>query len=154
MCRSPPRPEWLESLFSLDGEYSDLTDAPFWFERYLGEVFFFRSADQAMTEAEAVKEQLAAQVAPLRTQQLYEGRQLVYRDIRSVDLTKERAVVVVRETWQDWLGEIVEDADYPWGEPMARRGPYNLDVTYTLERGEWGWWEVTDILYANSPPAW
>jgi hypothetical protein len=96
---------------------------------------------------------LAAQVAALRAQQRCEGRQLVSRDIRSVDLTEGRAVVVVRETWQDWLGEFDESADYPWGEPIAQRGPYSLDVTYTLEKGEWGW-EVTDILYANSPPAW
>ena len=42
-------------------------------------------------------------------------------------------------------------------ELVAQRGPYTLDVTYTLERvqEERGpIWRLTRAVYANEPPAW
>ena len=40
-------------------------------------------------------------------------------------------------------------------EPVAgKRGPYTLDVTYTLGPAEDGVsWQVTQAVYANQPPA-
>jgi hypothetical protein len=75
----------------------------------------------------------------------------------SFDLQSEdRAVVTVRETWEDkrYPGE------YPdFGvEPVARRGPYTLQVTYTLERSSDAGgnlaWSVTGRELLEQPPEW
>ena len=63
------------------------------------------------------------------------------------------AVVTVRESWGDTLyeqvGEIPED-----GDPIIdHRGPYTLDVVYTLARTPDGW-QVIRLVYTNEPPAW
>jgi hypothetical protein len=39
-------------------------------------------------------------------------------------------------------------------EPVAQRGPYTLDATYTLERGNYDRWQVTRAVYADEPPRW
>jgi hypothetical protein len=36
---------------------------------------------------------------------------------------------------------------------IAERGPYTLDVTYTLERYD-STWQVTRAVYANERPGW
>jgi len=99
-------------------------------------------------------QQLTADIDALRAEKQYEGRQLLRSEFRSFDRqTADRAVVTVRETWLDKLYQF---QDYPGGgdtEPLSERGPYTLEVTYTLERGEWQWL-ATRIVYANEPPAW
>jgi hypothetical protein len=150
--QSPPPPEWIDSFFTSEGEYSDLTEAIFRFQKSLSTAVWFLDSNQVWAGDE-VLEQLKAMIEPLRTQRHYEGRQLVGSDFRSFDLQSEdRAVVTVRETWQDWLYEFSE---FPGegGDPLDQRGPYTLDVTYTLERGESGW-RVTRMVHANEPPAW
>ncbi len=79
---------------------------------------------------------------------------LMRSQIRSVDLQSPTlAVITVRETWQDTLHQYQGDyANYD--EPAsASRGPYELDVTYTLE-----WineaWQVTQVVYASQTPGW
>jgi len=39
-------------------------------------------------------------------------------------------------------------------QTIGERGPYTLDVTYTLERQAAGSWSVTRIVLANARPAW
>jgi hypothetical protein len=100
-----------------------------------------------------VLDQVSAEIEALRAREQYEGRQLLGSDVRSVDRqSSDRAVVTVRETWQDRLYEF---SDYPGegGEPLAQRGPYALDVTYTLERGPSGWL-VTRAVFAGERPNW
>jgi hypothetical protein len=150
--QAPPPPEWIESFYTKEGEYSELTEAVFGFQRSLSVAFWFLDADHAWAR-EDVREQLKREIEALRAQKRYEGRQLVGSSFRSFDPQSEGlAVVTVRETWQDWLYQFSE---FPGegGEPLAQRGPYALDVTYTLERGEHGW-VVTRAIYANQPPAW
>jgi hypothetical protein len=150
--QAPPPPEWVDSFFISEGEYSDLTEAIFRFQKSLSVAFWFLDTGHAWA-TEYVREQLKGEIEPLRAQKRYEGRQLVRSGFRSFDRQSEDlAVVTVRETWQDWLYEFRE---YPGegGEPLAKRGPYTLDVTYTLERGEHGWL-VTRMVHANEPPAW
>jgi hypothetical protein len=102
----------------------------------------------------AALEQLSAKIEALRAEKRYEGRQLVSSDFRSFDRQAEdQAVVTVRETWQDRLYAFSQYPGEEGGEPLAQRGPYTLDVTYTLERDESGWL-VTRVVYANEPPAW
>ena len=88
----------------------------------------------------------------------YMGHQLVSTHFRSNDLQSPTlAVVTVRETWQDAL--YTYTGDYPsYGEsPSAERGPYTLDVTYTIEQETYTYgtvWQVTSAVYADAPPSW
>jgi hypothetical protein len=67
-------------------------------------------------------------------------------------------VVTVRETWSDTLHEYEGDwPTYYEDRSIAERGPYTLDVAYTLERVEreqGAIWQVTRAVYANEPPDW
>jgi hypothetical protein len=63
-------------------------------------------------------------------------------------------VVTVRETWKDTLYKFADDQPSYDEEPLSQRGPYTLDVTYTLERGEQRYWSVTRAVYADQPPDW
>ncbi len=151
--QAPPPPEWIGSFFTTEGEYSDLTEAVFRFQQSLSQAFWLLDANYPPARGAAL-EQLSAEIEALRAAKRYEGRQLVSSDFRSFDRQAEdRAVVTVRETWQDWLYEFSQYPGEEGGEPLAQRGPYTLDVTYTLERGEPGWL-VTNVVYANEPPAW
>jgi len=99
-----------------------------------------------------VQTQWNSQIENLRAQNRYEGRQLVSSYFRSFDLQAENlAVVTVRETWEDRLYEGMEPE--PDHSPIAHRGPYTLDVTYTLEKSE-AIWRVIHAVYANEPPDW
>jgi hypothetical protein len=69
-------------------------------------------------------------------------------------------VVTVRETWQDKLYRYERD-QHPWYTEdesdmieIGRRGPYTIDITYTLKRVEDGGWIVTRIVTADVRPAW
>jgi hypothetical protein len=131
--QAPPPPAWIESFFTSEGEYSELTEAVFRFQESLSMVVWSLNVEFASWSARgAALEQLGAKVEALRAEKRYEGRQLVSSEFRSFDRQAEdRAVIAVRETWQDAL----------------------YDVTYTLERDETRW-SVTRVVYANEPPAW
>ena len=151
--KAPARPTWIDTFFTAEGESSDLTQAVFGFQQSLASAVWNLETAYLAASGPAL-EQITAEVDALRAEKQYEGRQLVRNEFRSFDRqTADRAVVTVRETWQDKLYGF---QDYPGEgdtEPLAERGPYTLDVTYTLERGEWQWL-VTRIVYANEPPAW
>ena len=152
--QAPPPPVWIESFFTTEGEYSDLTEAVFRFQESRSTVAWYLNVGPAQGVARGVAlEQLDAEVEALRAEKQYEGRQLVRSEFRSFDRQAEdRAVITVRETWQDALYAF---KDYPGegGKALSQRGPYTLDVTYTLEWDEIAWL-VTSVIYANEPPAW
>ncbi len=151
--QAPPPPEWISSFFTTEGEYSELTEAVFRFQKSLSQAVWLLEANYPSARG-AAQEQLTVEIEALRAEKRYEGRQLVSSDFRSFDRQAEdRAVVTVRETWQDWLYEFSQYPGEEGGEPLAQRGPYTLDVTYTLERDE-SVWLVTRVVYANEPPAW
>jgi hypothetical protein len=151
--QAPPPPEWISSFFTTEGEYSKLTEAIYRFQESLSGAVWLLEANYLSAKGAAL-EQLSAKIEALRAEKRYEGRQLMSSDFRSFDRQAEdRAVVMVRETWQDWLYEFSQYPGQEGGEPLAQRGPYTLDVTYTLERDESGWL-VTRVVYANEPPAW
>ena len=99
--------------------------------------------------------QLETEIAALEAEGRCQRRLLVGSTPRSIDLQSEAvAVVTTRETWEDALYTFDSGWCYGYEEPaLAQRGPYTLDVTYTLERIE-GVWRVTHVVYANGPPAW
>jgi hypothetical protein len=151
--QAPPPPEWISSFFITEGEDSELTEAIFRFQKSLSDAVWLLEPNYLSARGAAL-EQLSAEIEALRAEKRYEGRQLVSSDFRSFDRQAEGlAVVTVRETWQDQLYEFSQYPGEEGGEPLAQRGPYTLDVTYTLEREEWRWL-VTRIVYANEPPAW
>ena len=153
--QAPPLLEWTASFLTDETEYSVLAEAVYQFEKVISSAYWELNADYLEYQAgEQVRSQLEPEIEALRAQNQYLGRQLVNRDYRSFDRQSEAlAVVVVRETWQDWLYDIV---DYPgdfMSDPVAQRGPYTLDVTYTLEESD-GRWQITAVVYANQPPPW
>jgi hypothetical protein len=151
--QAPLPPEWIGSFFTTEREYSELTEAVFGFQKSLSGAVWLLEANYLSAKGAAL-EQLSAKIEVLRAEKRYEGRQLVSSDFRSFDRQAEdRAMVTVRETWQDWLYEFSQYPGQEGGKPLAQRGPYTLDVTYTLERDGSGWL-VTRVVYANEPPAW
>jgi hypothetical protein len=155
--QDPPRPEWIESFFTSEGESSDVAMAILRYQQALSYAVWNLSAESAgWLVRDAAFEQLSEQVEALHAKKQYEGRQLVSSDIRSLDPDAgEQAVVAVRETWQDKLYGFKE---FPGGSedgsPVGERGPYTLDVTYTLAPDNDYGWVVTRVVYANEPPTW
>jgi len=152
--KAPPRPEWIHSFFTTEGEYSDLTAAVSRFQKSLTEAFWFLDAGVIhLPPQSTVREQLSDEIEALRTERQYESRQLVNSDFRSFDLQADDvAVVTVRETWQD---KLLVFNQYPGegGEPIAERGPYAIDVTYTLQAHKSGW-QIVRVVYVSEPPPW
>jgi hypothetical protein len=157
--QAPDRPAWIGSFWTAEGEQSELTRTVFNFQKSLAEALWSLEIDYLWAKG-AARQHFAAHIEALRAEKQYEGHQLVRSDFRSFDRqTKDLAVVTVRETWQDWLYAFNKYPGYAGVEPgepdqpEAERGPYSLDVTYTLERNETGW-DVTRVVYANEPPPW
>jgi hypothetical protein len=149
---APPRPAWISSFHTEEGEHSALRQVVSSFLKSLVSAFWYLEPGQVSAGGE-LQRALASEVEALRAEERLQGRTLVSVDFRSFDRQSEGlAVVTVRETWRDALYE----GDWPGpGEgPIAQRGPYTLDVTYTLERGEYGRWQVTRAVYADEPPEW
>ena len=77
---------------------------------------------------------------------------------RSFDIQSEnRAVVTARETWKDQLFSFSGDTPSYDEQVIGERGPYTIDVTYTLEKVEESWgpvWKVLQAQYNSQPPGW
>lgn len=163
---APERPAWISSFFTPEGEYSDLQSALYNFQRaWVNTVYYldlqYVSSDYQQLARGAALDLITAEVNALRGQKHFEGRQWVGTDYRSFDRQSDTlAVVTVRETWQDTLYAYkgaqhpAETGDEHDMQTIGERGPYTLDVTYTLERQAAGSWSVTRIVLANTRPAW
>ncbi len=66
---------------------------------------------------------------------------------------KKTAIIAMRETWQGELHNIGPDENSD-GPKIGERGPYTLDVTYTLTKNDDGTWSISDISVNGTPPAW
>jgi hypothetical protein len=162
---APAQPDWIDSFYTSEGEYSDLQTALYAFQRgWVNAVFYldtqYVASDYNRRARGAALDFIIAEIDALRAQKHFEGRQWIGTDYRSFDLQSENlAVVTVRETWQDTLyaysgaAHPAETGDQYDMQQIGMRGPYTLDVTYTLERAA-GNWIVTRIVVANARPAW
>ncbi len=153
---APPVPEWTSSFLTVSGEYAELQQAALDFQKSVTSAYW--SQRETFREDEAALMQFEEEIRALQLANRYMGHQLVSTHFRSHDLqADDLAVVTVRETWQDELYAYDGDEPY-WDEPaIAERGPYTLDVTYTLEAQtlDYGtFWRVTRAVYANTPPDW
>jgi hypothetical protein len=156
--KAPPLQEWTSSFFTQDTAYSELQGTIYTFQAQINYAYWDASTENVPFN-DRIKAMLQPYVDKLRAENRYEGRQLVSSNYRSFDLQSDKlAVVTVRETWQDSLYEPVEFFGDGESEPLAKRGPYTLDVTYTLEKGQSedmpDAWQVTNLVYAGEPPAW
>lgn len=152
--QAPPLPAWTASFVSDDTAYTPLQQGVFNFQRSLNNAYWSLSTG-GVTATDAARRQLQPAVDALAAARRYEGRQLLDVNYRSFDFQAEdRAVVTVRETWQDALYEYEAGEDPGFGGTLlAERGPYTLDATYTLLLQE-GRWLVANIVWANEPPPW
>ncbi|NPV09022.1 MAG: DUF3160 domain-containing protein [Anaerolineae bacterium] len=153
--QAPPLQEWMGSFMEEEGENSDLTSAIHAWHQALTSAYWHVYAEGAayLAQGDAL-DQLRAALEPLQAEGHMVGHQLVSSGFRSFDRqADDLALVTVREVWQDELYQVGEYPGDAVGEPLAERGPYTLDVTYTLKRDE-GAWKVIRAVYANEPPAW
>jgi hypothetical protein len=155
--RAPPLPEWTSSFFTPETEFAALQDTIYQFQRSLTWGYWglgeFSPIYPASPEVQA---QFQVEFDALGAEQQFAGHQWLNASYRSFDLQAEDlAVVTVRETWEDWLYTFAEnpgDAE-PLGDPVGHRGPYTLDVTYTLRNVD-GQWQIANAVYASEAPAW
>ncbi len=151
---APPRPVWIASFFTEEGEHEELRQSIFRFRESLVSAFWYLNPRQ-LSCGEDLRLQLTSDIEALEQASRYEGRGLRDLAFRSFDRqAADLAVVTVRETWEDALYEFEGDEPGYRERPMFRRGPYTLDVTYTLERDERGHWLVTRAVYSQHPPEW
>jgi hypothetical protein len=151
--QAPPLLEWTSSFVTDQTEHSDLQEAVYFFQLQVANAYWMLSTND-MSAGDAVRQQFDAELEPLKAKNQYVGHQLVSSDYRSFDRqTTRKVVVTVRETWQDLLYNITDSAGDGMTDPIQKRGPYSLDVTYTLERSDQGW-QVTKAVYANQAPGW
>ncbi len=154
---APPLPEWTGNFFIPETENAELQQAIYNFQSSLSMAYWELDTEWALWNAsQGVKDRFAAIFAELFAAGNYEGRQWIHASYRSFDRQSEtRAVVTVRETWEDKLYAfegLPGDAN-PLSDPISQRGPYTLDVTYTVEFID-NYWQLTNVVYANEPPAW
>jgi hypothetical protein len=149
--QAPDRPSWIDTFFTVETEFAGVQRAIYAFQKTIP-FAYWGEPDQGW--APAVSAVFQDDLDALEAAGQYVGRQWLSANYRSFDLqTPDLAVVTVRETWDDTLYEQLKE--FPdFDDPIiGHRGPYTLDVTYTLERGPDGW-QVTQVVLANEPPPW
>jgi len=152
---APSPPEWTSSFLVDQTEYADLSSAIHDFHLSVTAVYWYREPEY-LSGGGPGGQAILADIQRMAAEGHYMGHQLVRSEFRSFDLQSPTlAVVTAHETWQDTLYALGEYS--PGDDPVvAQRGPYGLDVTYTLEfadRGRGPEWGVTNVVFAGQPPA-
>ncbi len=161
--KAPEIPTWTSSFLSKDTVDHALEDAIRQFQSYMVSALWFDPAgyaDNAAKQKGGDYKFLLAQLQPLVKAGQYEGRQLLQMDFRSFDMKDAKtAIVTTRETWRGELhknGATTDDE----GPKIAERGPYTIDVTYTITYGPSTYdatkneWNVTNVVSASTLPDW
>jgi len=149
---APDRPSWNETFFSSETEYAGMQRAIYGFQESISYLYWGDPIGNWTEELTAV---FQPEIDTLAAAGQYAGRRWNSADYRSFDLqSPDLAIVTVRETWDDTLYEMSEAGFPQWDDPIiGQRGPYTLDATYTLERGEYGW-EVRRLVLEGEAPEW
>ena len=149
---APGRPVWNETFFTNETEYADMQRAIYAFQTAIP---FFFWGNPIMDWSPEISAIFQPELDALTAAGQYMGHRWNSADYRSFDLqSSDLAVVTVRETWDDTLYEMGEAGFPEWDDVViGQRGPYALDATYTLERGEDGW-QVTRLVLEGEPPTW
>jgi hypothetical protein len=153
--QAPPLPEWVDSFYIPESEVADLGRGIHEFQKEATLAFW--EPDYALAYSNNAAPYFQPELESLLQENNYVAHLLVRSQVRSFDLqSPSKAVVTVREFWQDTLHKLLGYPD-PNAPVTGQRGPYSLDVTYTLEWVETdydGYWKVTNVVYANQPPDW
>ncbi len=148
----PPLADWMSSFYTDQSEFTDLTSAILQFQQIV--TYAYWELGWGNISSEAALAPIQSELQALLGEKKYIAHQLVNSQFRSFDLQSDtQAVVTVRETWQDKLFQFSGDYANFDEAPLAERGPYTLDATYTIEEQD-GFWRVTQVVYANQPPSW
>ncbi len=157
--KAPTVPDWTFSFLSKSTVDTTLSAAVRNFQSYLVNQLWDNPTDsynnlrQSKTQDGATKF-LLLQVEPLSKAKQYEGRQIVETNFRSFDMQNDKtAVVTTREVWRGELHNNGKD-EFSDGPKIAARGPYTIDVTYTLTKDSDGQWSVTNVVVKGDLPAW
>jgi hypothetical protein len=152
LAQSAPARPALAGSFSVPQAASlDIQQSIYRFQRdwvnwlyYIGEnIPYVDPMHFSVPVSDGVLQQAKATIAAMRDRKQYEGRQWVSTDYLSVERpSASQAVVTVRETWRDFLVQYSGDKPFAWyndnaptADPVtARRGPYTVDMRYTLEQ--------------------
>ena len=151
---APPPPEWTASFLVNESEYEHLGRGILEFQKALTSAYWFHDPENLPGSSQGV-EQVKTEIRALTAEKHYLGHQLIDSQVRSFDIQSPAlAVVTTRETWLDILYPLTEYSP-DWEEPVAQRGPYTLNATYTLEQVDLGAgpvWQVSGVVYAEQPP--
>ena len=183
---APPRPPLADSFSVPQAASLDIQQAIYRFQLdwaswvyYIGENVALWPAPYGKPPAftgpvsDNVLQQAKDTIAAMRSRKQYEGRQWVSTDYLSVERASvSQAVVTARETWRDFLVQYSGDKPFAWydenaptTDPVtARRGPYTVDVRYTLEqattdcrpsqRTRCYYWRITRFEELTPRPEW
>lgn len=157
---APGLPEWTGSFYVPQPGYAKMEMVIHNFQLGLRDIYFtfpyyLDDENKLMPQHEEYASYLP-ELEELFAQERHVGKQLVSTSFLSFDLQSEdRAVVTAREVWDDTLypGQLPDFEE----QMIGRRGPYTVDVTYTLERvvnNGYETWEVIGVQSANQPPEW
>ena len=156
--KAPPVPDWTFSFMSKTTVDQDLSSSVRNFQDYLNNTLW----DDPASSVQQLKQNpnskvgkfLITQLDPLVKAHQYEGRQIIETSFRSFDMQDDKtAVVTTRETWRGELHNNGPDA-FSDGPKIAERGPYTIDVTYTLTKDQNGFWNVSNVVVNGTLPAW
>jgi hypothetical protein len=154
---APALPEWTDSFFTMDTEIAAFQSAIYSFQGNLSFAYWDLEPSYLYNASDSVQAQLGAEFDALRQAQQFMGRQWLHASYRSFDIQAEdMAVVTVRETWEDTLYsfEGAPGDGSTQSSVIGHRGPYPLDVTYTLKKQEDGRWMISNVVLNNEPPTW
>ncbi len=163
---APPPPAWTESFITAESEFHELQKAIYAFQlAWVDAAFYlderYLQGDRGLLAQGQALELIHGEIEAMRAAKEFEGRRWLDCAYRSFDRQSSAVVVVtVRETWQDILYRY-ENPEHPIVAEdesdmieSAQRGPYTLDITYTLEDDPEQGWVVTRIVQASPRPAW
>jgi hypothetical protein len=153
---APAPPDWTSSFLVDEIEYADLSRAVQDFRLSVTSAYWYREENQ-LNGGGPAGQAIRAEIQRLAGEKHYMGHQLLAAEFRSFDVQSPTlAVVTAHETWQDTLYGLTEYSPDTGDTVIAQRGPYALDLTYSLEmadRGQGPAWQVTNVVYASQPPA-
>ena len=153
--QAPSLPSWVGDFYVAEGGYMEIVRGVSRFQKDVASIYW--DPGNWILNLDATTEQFRSQVEALNGAKQYMGHQLYSSYFRSFDLqSPTQAVVTVRETWKDAL--YAYSGDWPnYDETaIAERGPYDLDVTYTLQYVQEGsnpYWKVVQAVYNTQPPS-
>lgn len=157
---APPLANWTDSYIEQQHQAGMLADQIRAFNQKLIEAFWYTDVERvAPFLGEAELTDTANYIAGLETENQFVGSKLLSLQFRSFDFEDAgNAIVTTRERWSDELyrGSPYFGEQQQRGEPerIGVRPPYELDVTYTLQRQGDTWLITRIVLDPPAPPAW